>query len=61
MNSKFENKTLEVTGSEKHGFLMYVNGELMWFCDTMQDVYDQIEHAKDNGFFDENTTISIEG
>ena len=37
---------------------MYVDGVMMWFCETRQDVYDQIEHAKDNDYFDETTVIS---
>ena len=52
-----ENKIVTVKGNEASGFLMYVNGNMMWFCDTKQDVYDQIEHAKDNDFFDETTII----
>ena len=43
----YENKIVTVTGNEASGFLMYVNGNMMWFCDTKQDVYDQIQHAKD--------------
>ena len=50
-------KIVKITGNEDYGFLMYVDGNLMWTCETRQDVYDQIEHAKDNDFFDETTVI----
>lgn len=52
-------KILEVTGNEDNGFLMYVDGNMMWFCETRQDVYDQITYAKEVGFFDESTMIPI--
>ena len=50
-------KIVKITGNDDYGFLMYVDGNLMWTCETRQDVYDQIEHAKDNDFFDETTVI----
>ena len=50
-------KIVKITGNDENGFLMYVDGHLMWTCETRQDVYDQIEHAKDNDFFDETTII----
>ena len=53
-----EQKYVKVTGDDEHGFQMYVDGVMMWFCETRQDVYDQIEHAKDNDYFDETTVIS---
>ena len=50
-------KIVKITGNDDYGFLMYVDGNLMWTCETRQDVYDQIEHAKDKDFFDETTVI----
>ena len=50
-------KIVKITGNDDYGFLMYVDGNLMWTCETRQDVYDQIEHVKDNDFFDETTVI----
>lgn len=52
-----DSKIVKITGDDDSGFLMYVDGDLMWICETRQDVYDQIEHAKDYDFFDENTVI----
>lgn len=60
-NVEEDNFIVEVSGDDENGFRMYVDGEFMWFCETRQDVYDQIEHAKDNDFFDENTIINFWG
>ncbi|MBQ6220060.1 MAG: hypothetical protein IJJ47_10045 [Methanosphaera sp.] len=45
------NQIVDVTGNEEHGFNMYVDGVLMWNCETRQDVFDQVVHACDCGFF----------
>ena len=52
-------KILEITGNEDNGFLMYVDGNMMWFCETRQDVYDQIQYARDTSFFDESVLIPV--
>ena len=52
-----DSKIVEITSNDVSGFNMYVDGCLMWFCDTREDVYDQIQHAKDNDYFDETTII----
>ena len=35
-----DSKIVKITGDDDSGFLMYVNGHLMWICETRQDVYD---------------------
>ena len=52
-----DSKIVKITGDDDRGFLMYVNGHLMWICETRQDVYDQIEFSKEMEYFDENTVI----
>ena len=50
-------KIVKITGNDNNGFLIYVDGNMMWYCETRQDVYDQITYAKETGFFDETTVI----
>lgn len=52
-------KILEITGNDDNGFLMYVDGNMMWFCETRQDVHDQIQYARDTGFFDESLVVPV--
>lgn len=52
-----KDKILTIRGNSKSGFLMYVNGVLMWTCETFDDVTDHVAFARENDFFDENTFI----
>lgn len=56
MESKF--KSIKICENGEHDILIYADGKLMWFCDTWNDVNDQLNLCREFDLIDDETVIS---